>query len=128
MKIEVDDAGEIEHASDCTDVVDGESFLEQDFTLAPLGEGLDWEVTIGATSIELSVTGTLVGDFNGDGTIDGQDFLFWQQDPGVGDLADWQAAYNGGGGLSGVSTVPEPSTLSLMVLGMCLAARVSRSR
>ncbi len=108
--------------------IDGASFKETDFTLAPLAEGLDWELTIDATSVELSVIGTLVGDFNGDGSIDGQDFLFWQRNPTVGDLSDWQSAYNGGGPLSELTTIPEPSTLSLMLLGMYFAARVRRSR
>ena len=33
------------------------------------------------------------GDFNGDGIVDGTDFLLWQLDPSVGSLADWEANY-----------------------------------
>jgi hypothetical protein len=33
------------------------------------------------------------GDFNNDGIVDGEDFILWQLDPGVGSLADWEANY-----------------------------------
>jgi hypothetical protein len=63
---------------------------------------------------ELADVGT-PGDFDGDGDVDGRDFLTWQRDTNVGDLADWQANY-GAGGLAAVSAVPEPAA------GLCLAA------
>jgi hypothetical protein len=66
------------------------------------------------------------GDFDGDGDVDGRDFLAWQRGespngtPGgptsAADLATWQGAYNGGA-LSAV-TVPEPSSALLLVLGL----------
>ena len=74
------------------------------------------------------------GDFNQDGRVDGQDFLEWQRDPSVGDLADWEADY---GSLSfngklaidiasirivelpssvpAVSAVPEPASAVLLL-------------
>jgi hypothetical protein len=70
------------------------------------------------------------GDFDGDGDVDGRDFLRWQrgQSPNPGshsDLALWQANYGTGtGSLSAVSAttaVPEPSTLLLSFLGFGLA-------
>lgn len=33
------------------------------------------------------------GDFDTNGIVDAQDFLAWQLDPSVGDLADWEANY-----------------------------------
>jgi hypothetical protein len=33
------------------------------------------------------------GDYDGDGDVDGRDFLLWQRNPSVGDLADWQENY-----------------------------------
>lgn len=55
------------------------------------------------------------GDFDNDGDVDGRDFLIWQRNPGVGDLADWQAGY-GTAALAqihspaeGGSPMPEPS-------------------
>jgi hypothetical protein len=35
----------------------------------------------------------LPGDFDDDGDVDGRDFLLWQRNPSVGDIADWQANY-----------------------------------
>ena len=45
----------------------GDNFLETDFSLAPLPEGLDWELTIDDTSVVLSIAGELkgiLGDFD----------------------------------------------------------------
>jgi hypothetical protein len=73
-------------------------------------------------------TGSLMlatpGDFDGDGNIDGRDFLLWQRDTNVGDLADWQANY-GAGATAGLSSsvVPEPTTIGLLLVGMLVALR-----
>jgi enediyne biosynthesis protein E4 len=57
------------------------------------------------------------GDFDGDGDVDGRDFLVWQRNPSVGDLADWQANY-GAGPLAATSVaVPEPTGALLLALG-----------
>jgi hypothetical protein len=65
------------------------------------------------------------GDFNGDLIVDGADFLFWQRDPNVGSLADWEANY--GAPLSASSSaVPEPTTSALALAALCLA--MSRRR
>jgi hypothetical protein len=82
---------------------------------------------------------SIPGDFDGDGDVDGADFLLWQQ--GLGtifdamDLDDWEANY-GAGTLAGLNagasilaanqtdSVPEPTALTLAVLGVCyLTAR-----
>lgn len=59
-----------------------------------------------------------VGDFDGDGDVDGADFLDWQQnDATPGGLSDWQSGYPQGA--FAASAVPEPSTLTLaMLLGV----------
>jgi hypothetical protein len=69
------------------------------------------------STLVLHAVTTLPGDFNADGKVDGRDFLVWQRNPGVGDLADWQANY----GLSitadlSSSVVPEPTTLFYGIL------------
>lgn len=43
-------------------------------------------------------TSALGGDFDGNGTVNGKDFLMWQRDTAVGNLADWQANYGRSGG------------------------------
>lgn len=60
------------------------------------------------------------GDFNADGVVDGRDFLAWQRDPTIGDLASWQNNY-GTSSLSAVS-VPEPSCL-ILLLGLASLRR-----
>ncbi|MDZ4657013.1 MAG: hypothetical protein SH868_05470, partial [Bythopirellula sp.] len=66
------------------------------------------------------------GDFDEDGDVDGRDFLVWQRDPGVGDLADWQGNYGDGmlaalsalhgGGTPPANAVPEPGGVALLML------------
>jgi hypothetical protein len=56
------------------------------------------------------------GDFDGDGDIDGRDFLAWQRNTSVGDLADWQNNYGRGIPLTAASTaVPEPCTVVILL-------------
>lgn len=64
------------------------------------------------------------GDYDGDGDVDGRDFLAWQRgeslDPfSPADLATWQAEYNGGL-LTATTAVPEPSSLLLLTAGLLL--------
>ena len=64
-------------------------------------------------------------DFDGNGRFDAFDFLAWQRDPGIGNLADWEANY----GLplaSNATKVPEPATFILAVAGVGLG--LSRRR
>lgn len=60
-------------------------------------------------------TTAATGDFNNDAVVSGQDYLFWQRSPEVGNLSDWQSAY---GSLSAAAavTVPEPSCFVLFAL------------
>lgn len=66
------------------------------------------------------------GDFDGDGDVDGNDFLMWQRGEtspplSASALAAWKANYGNTSPLSvASSTVPEPSSLGLglMVLGL----------
>lgn len=64
------------------------------------------------------VTGT-PGDFDVDGDVDGDDFLLWQRNPGIGSLADWEANYGFSPLSAAVSSVPEPSSF---VLGLSFLA------
>jgi hypothetical protein len=67
----------------------------------------------------------LPGDFDGDGDVDGRDFLAWQRNPAVGNLNDWQTHYSVLE-FQAVS-VPEPdSFLFVIVLGLGLI--INRTR
>jgi hypothetical protein len=78
----------------------------------------------------LTITIPDPGDFDGDGDVDGRDFLVWQRNPSVGDLADWQGSFGVGAtvGLSS-SEVPEPGSLILLGIFTILTPhrRVMRS-
>ena len=63
----------------------------------------------------------IAGDFNGDGSVNGLDFLEWQRNPAVGSLSDWEANY-GNSLVETVSIVPEPGTCVIACsLGLALA-------
>ena len=63
------------------------------------------------------------GDFDGDGDVDGRDFLVWQRNSAVGDLADWQANYGTPASLAaGNTAVPEPGACLLLTLGLLTSA------
>ncbi len=70
---------------------------------------------------------SLPGDFDNDGDVDGRDFLAWQRNPSVGNLADWQAAYNGGN-LAAIGSVPEPTTILSLAVGLVVCGLSRRGR
>ena len=72
----------------------------------------------------------LSGDFDGDGDVDGADFLAWQRGESpsplsASDLAIWRDNY-GNSALSATQSVPEPS--SLLLAAICLFAPISVAR
>jgi len=92
--------------------------------------GLGWQLNPGGSTLFLEVVAALAGDFNGDGVVDGTDFLAWQRDPSVGDLADWQANYGATAGsiAAGSAVVPEPSTLLLGTMFLSIGMTFQRYR
>jgi len=76
------------------------------------------------------------GDFNGDGNVDGADFLVWQQGFGsefdAADLGNWEANFGAGAALAAATTtvavVPEPTSALLMLLGGVMAGGMRRFR
>lgn len=66
--------------------------------------------------------GTTPGDFDGDGDVDGRDFLAWQRGESSSafsgsDLEDWRDNYEVGGLTAAMNAVPEPTSLALLMLG-----------
>jgi 2',3'-cyclic-nucleotide 2'-phosphodiesterase/3'-nucleotidase/5'-nucleotidase len=63
----------------------------------------------------------LKGDFDGDGDVDGHDFLLWQRGGSetplsASDLADWQVNFGSSDPLAAAATaVPEPTTWALVI-------------
>jgi hypothetical protein len=126
--------------------IDGE-FLSVDTAMAPLAEGLSWEVSYSATAVLLEVMGEsalLMGDYNGNGQVEQGDLdlvlLNWGQAvvPGgwTNDLPDGaidQAELDGvllnwgnaSGQLSAAGAVPEPTTLLIAMLA-CAGAAIWR--
>jgi hypothetical protein len=87
-------------------------------SLPGLDTGLAWDVSSFDSNGILSVISASVADadFNGDGMVDGRDFLAWQrgESPNLGsaaDLALWQAQYGNPSELSASVVVPEPMSM-----------------
>jgi hypothetical protein len=68
------------------------------------------------------------GDFDDDGDVDGRDFLVWQRNTSVGDLADWQANYGAGALTANTTAVPEPMSGVLVMIGMAAGCLVRGRR
>ncbi len=92
-----------------------------------------WTVRTGGGFSYERAMAPILGDFDFDGDVDGRDFLAWQRGESptpfsAGDLAAWQAEYNGGGPLTAASVaVPEPSTLLIgLVCSTCFFLRLYR--
>ena len=95
--------------------------------LPSLTAGLVWDTSNLLTTGEITVaTPGIPGDFNGDGRVDGLDFLAWQRDTSLGDLSDWEANY-GNPVTSNTTTVPEPGAGLLLMVGGALGL-VTRRR
>jgi hypothetical protein len=68
------------------------------------------------------------GDFNRDGTTDGEDLLLWQRDPSVGLLEAWKATYGITTAAATVvtSAVPEPAGVALAAWAVVAGAAIFR--
>ncbi|MEM8945352.1 MAG: hypothetical protein AAGD11_09225 [Planctomycetota bacterium] len=68
------------------------------------------------------------GDFDGDGDVDGADFLKWQQDGLTpADLQAWQTNYGQGvPALASLAAVPEPSAAALCLFGVAAICQLRR--
>jgi hypothetical protein len=92
----------------------------------PAGFSIDYNY-LGGNQIALVGGPAFNGDVNGDGDVDGQDFLAWQrgQSPtplGAGDLTTWRNAYGAGASAAAAAAVPEPSVGMLAIIALAAIA------
>ena len=107
-----------------------------DFTAAPLGAGLAWDVVYNPTNVQLKIVSAplFTADFDNDGDVDGDDLTEWQAAYGVNanadangdglsdgsDFIEWQRQFGSGIPVSAAVTtatqIPEPGTLALGLL------------
>ena len=78
----------------------------------PTSYSLAWDV---------EVVAGIPGDFNGDGFVDSFDFLEWQRDPSIGDIAEWEANY-GLPTIANTTAVPEPCALALAFIAFAFTS------
>jgi T5SS/PEP-CTERM-associated repeat protein len=111
-----------------------------DFQEAILPSSLEWDTSQFLLNGTIGITGIqpVSGDYDGDGDVDGRDFLEWQRafgtivnpfgsgadgnGDGMVDAADytvWRDHYGTGVGSELATTVPEPSSLAMLLLGSC---------
>jgi hypothetical protein len=84
------------------------------------------EVTL--TKVTLNITGTpsFPGDANGDGIVDGSDFIQWQTLPGGAAMIDkWRESFGAGGG---ARAIPEPAAGFLTLLALFAYRKACRRR
>ncbi|MBA4107659.1 MAG: hypothetical protein C0485_18145 [Pirellula sp.] len=112
-------------------------------TLGVKGIGYEYDVSYDITAGPVGDN----ADFNGDGAVDGQDFLAWQQNfgiaaggtreqgnanPGVdgavdaSDLSIWKAQYGASPSSVAVSAIPEPAAMLLAALGVTTVLSIRR--
>ena len=92
----------------------------------------------GATSVTggvlFAAAAGLAGDFNGDGRVDGADFLVWQRGVGTthnaATLAVWKANFGMTAAEAAASAVPEPASFAMFTVAAALlgAGRSARSK
>jgi len=110
---------------------DDEAYIQFSYYFNSGGFGTDAGnvVNLDNMKLEFFVQTITPGDFDQDSDVDGQDFLLWQQTPGVGNLADWDTNYGGGGPLT-IAAIPEPSTVlgaaAVLMLGLVKRRSVRR--
>lgn len=126
-----------------------EGVFSASYTLNFSDENLSGAIGLG--SLTLNLLGTVEAafvddaDFNGDGSVDGRDFLIWQRGLGIGtslamgdannsgtvdeaDLLVWQEQYGQQPGEFATSIVPEPSAGVLLTAAFSLVICAARKR
>jgi hypothetical protein len=105
---------------------------EQDGIVFQAFAGRGGNLTLESVTLEVE-TSVTDGDFDGDGDVDGIDFLFWQRGESLGggtqaELALWELNYGASSSSAAVATAPEPSTAVAFSLAILITSIGSRSR
>jgi hypothetical protein len=85
-----------------------------------IGEGAGLKLTLGGELVSIEEP---TGDHNGDGAVDAADYVAWRKNPEAfggdpGGYDTWRQMFGGEGGGTGGTSVPEPSTLGLLVIAI----------
>ncbi len=85
--------------------------------LPDLGDGKEWLLNPGGSTLFLEVRSALEADVDGDGDVDGQDFLLIQRnDPSL--IPAWELEYGTTSPPVASQAVPEPSVAVLLLWGV----------
>ncbi|TWT35690.1 hypothetical protein KOR34_05840 [Posidoniimonas corsicana] len=126
------------------------AFASEDFSLAPLGAGLAWDVVYNPTNVQVVVVeaALLPGDYNEDGVVDAADYTVWRDNVGApaGTLANdpvggvigdaqynaWRTNYGAVAAIpAAAAAVPEPTAVVtasvLALMGIALRRKDKRS-
>lgn len=107
-------------------------FESEDFSLAPLSAGLQWDVeyTTNAVLLKIIAAAGVDGDYNGDGTVNAADYTVWRDggspDDTIAGYNLWKANF-GSSGSGSSAAVPEPSSVALAVLLAAMFCRLKGS-
>jgi hypothetical protein len=82
-----------------------------------LNAGTQRKTNSATADLVIQVSDSLPGDFNGNGVMDGRDFLAWQRNPISGSLIDWRNYYPPNS-LVATTAIPEPHSAYLLVFGV----------
>jgi hypothetical protein len=90
--------------------------------LPPISGGLVLDVVYSPTSVTLVVEG-LLGDYNGDGTVDAADYVVWRKTDGTAaGYSAWRTNFGAmaasGSVASENAAVPESTTIGMLIVGM----------
>jgi hypothetical protein len=138
--------GFIPSAGDTFEIITAASIVNSFdlINLPSLPGDLLWFVNYDATSVEL--VSTYAADFNEDGNVDDDDFAAWEGGFGITpathmtgdananalasgfDFLTWQRQFGSGGGapLTAATTIPEPSSCYMLLMGLIAFSTMKR--
>jgi hypothetical protein len=113
------------------DVISLGSIYETGTPVGAVSFTYDLDGSASTTSGTVVFFDNIAGDFDGNGVVDGNDFLTWQRDLGdATNLGIWQSNYGATAlsAASAASAVPEPTSASLLIISLGALALVGYRR